>query len=311
MGAESAKESMMDYVNLTLWYVFILLSSLMLLNMLIGILCEVITAVAESEKEGIEVDYAHDNIKQIYEVFLSVERGLGAKSCTHVNDGGDVNMVSKEAFLGLVQMPEMTELLQDVGVDTFGITELVDVLFTDDNGDPLELCLAELIVVLLNHRDSKTITVQDITNMRKYVTAKLVRWKKALQGYSERDTDLSATLTAQLRTLGDMLERVKDQKPGTFQQEVRAYEKVLRESKKAKKVEMAMLKTGAVTRLASKLVSQRHSHSNQAKSPGQEAKLMPVVEGEEPKEFQEELPAVQEVEEKEAEEEKEEEETNG
>merc|ERR1712187_753703 len=63
--AESAKESFGDYINLILWYVFILLSSLMPLNMLIGILCEVITAVAETERESIEVEYTNDKFAQI------------------------------------------------------------------------------------------------------------------------------------------------------------------------------------------------------------------------------------------------------
>merc|ERR1719262_1283044 len=50
---------------LILTWMYISLASLTVMNMLIGVLCEVITAVAEEEKESMMVDKVHEKFGDI------------------------------------------------------------------------------------------------------------------------------------------------------------------------------------------------------------------------------------------------------
>jgi len=51
---------------ITAWYMFVLLSAILLMNMLIGVMCEVICAVASTEKEEIEIGFMKENLHAMF-----------------------------------------------------------------------------------------------------------------------------------------------------------------------------------------------------------------------------------------------------
>merc|ERR1712048_759155 len=59
------------------FYIFILLSTLTVMNMLIGVVCEVVSATAVVEKEGITMIYTKDCFLEIVEQFEIKEHAAG------------------------------------------------------------------------------------------------------------------------------------------------------------------------------------------------------------------------------------------
>merc|ERR1719162_723007 len=47
------------------FYIFVLLSALTVMNMLIGVLCEVVSAVASTEKEELTVAFVKEKLQQV------------------------------------------------------------------------------------------------------------------------------------------------------------------------------------------------------------------------------------------------------
>merc|ERR1719217_1878795 len=92
---------------------FVLLSSLTILNMLIGVLCEVVSAVAEAEKEKAVVTYVKS---QLIDVLTDLD-----------SDG--TGTISKEEFAVLLEVPSAVEALEQLGVDVPTLFQLAEVIF--------------------------------------------------------------------------------------------------------------------------------------------------------------------------------------
>jgi len=95
--------------------IFIFLSSFTVLNMLIGILCEVIACVAAKEKEKSAEKYLRKTLLNILE-------------CHDTNNDQSIQM---EEFELLMQNPEVHLILTRFGVDVADLIELQDLLFED------------------------------------------------------------------------------------------------------------------------------------------------------------------------------------
>merc|ERR1712226_1182517 len=99
--------------------IFVLLASLMVLNMLIGMLCAVVTAVAAQEKEKVLVTYVKSKLMSVLEKLDEDKNGT----------------ISKDEFEQLVNIPEAVRALEDLGVDVPNLTSLADHLFEEDAMD--------------------------------------------------------------------------------------------------------------------------------------------------------------------------------
>merc|ERR1712039_1093879 len=84
-----------------IFILFVLVSSLMVLNMLIGVLCAVVTAVAAAEKEKILVTYVKSKLMGVL---------------VRLDEDGN-GTISKDEFDQLVHIPEAVRALEDLGVD--------------------------------------------------------------------------------------------------------------------------------------------------------------------------------------------------
>merc|ERR1712056_66349 len=102
---------------------FILLASLTVMNMLVGVLVEVVSTVAAVEKEQMEVSFVRQHLMRMMD-----HQGLDADADERI---------SKKEFEDLLLKPEAAKALQNVGVDVVGLVDFTDFIFKDDT--PLTL----------------------------------------------------------------------------------------------------------------------------------------------------------------------------
>eukprot|EP00747_Dinoflagellata_sp_TGD_P146579 gnl/TRDRNA2_/TRDRNA2_176707_c2_seq2.p1 gnl/TRDRNA2_/TRDRNA2_176707_c2~~gnl/TRDRNA2_/TRDRNA2_176707_c2_seq2.p1 ORF type:complete len:429 (-),score=109.29 gnl/TRDRNA2_/TRDRNA2_176707_c2_seq2:800-2086(-) len=112
MRAEADEFSGM--LALILIFVFMPLASLTIMNMLIGVLCEVVSAVAAEEKEAILTE-------TVTEKMSIMIQGLDTDS----ND-----KISYKEFKQILNIPKALHALQEVGVDPVGIVDFADYFFS-------------------------------------------------------------------------------------------------------------------------------------------------------------------------------------
>eukprot|EP00418_Pyrodinium_bahamense_P032164 CAMPEP_0179133930 /NCGR_PEP_ID=MMETSP0796-20121207/63710_1 /TAXON_ID=73915 /ORGANISM="Pyrodinium bahamense, Strain pbaha01" /LENGTH=91 /DNA_ID=CAMNT_0020832909 /DNA_START=1 /DNA_END=273 /DNA_ORIENTATION=- len=91
------------------------MASLTIMNMLIGVICEVVSAVANTETEQLTLTYVKEKIHEIMDA-----------------TGADTNadqMISKAEFIELLKNEKATKILNEVGVDVIGLVDFVDEIF--------------------------------------------------------------------------------------------------------------------------------------------------------------------------------------
>eukprot|EP00928_Gymnodinium_smaydae_P034482 TRINITY_DN2441_c0_g1_i1.p1 TRINITY_DN2441_c0_g1~~TRINITY_DN2441_c0_g1_i1.p1 ORF type:complete len:665 (-),score=164.75 TRINITY_DN2441_c0_g1_i1:38-2032(-) len=131
---------------------FILLSSLTVLNMLVGVLCEVVSVVSSVEKEQMTVRFVKSKLLELIR-----EGGI---------DEDQNGMISKPEFEELLTHPEAARILQEVGVDVVGLVDFADFIFHDEG---VELSFPDFMELVLQLRSSNTATVKDIVDLRKFI----------------------------------------------------------------------------------------------------------------------------------------------
>mmetsp|Transcript_107914 Transcript_107914/g.170458 ORF Transcript_107914/g.170458 Transcript_107914/m.170458 type:complete len:566 (-) Transcript_107914:81-1778(-) len=102
-----------------LFIMYVMISSLMVLNMLIGILCAVVTAVAVAEREKNIISIVKAKLITVLE--------------TLDEDGNKT--ISKDEFDKLLQIPNACEALKELGVDVQNLLSLADHLFAGDDSE--------------------------------------------------------------------------------------------------------------------------------------------------------------------------------
>jgi hypothetical protein len=145
------------------FFVFICMAALMVMNMLIGVLCEVVSAVASTEKEEMSVAHLKWSLEQVMQ---------------DLDDSGN-GKLSKDEFCSLLQQPKAIQLLDEVGVDPFGLFEQADDIFAPDDDDLFdslngsgntppekELDFPAFISIVLACRDKQGATAKDIRDLR-------------------------------------------------------------------------------------------------------------------------------------------------
>jgi hypothetical protein len=157
-----------------LFYVFILLAAMTVLNMLIGVLCEVVSAVAATEKEALTVAYVKSKVEEVISEF-------------GVDEDGD-RRVSKREFKKILEIPSACNALQEVDVDVVGLVDIADFIFEeedkdDEEGKPKEekaLSFEEFMDLVLSLRSSNSATVKDIVDLRKFIHKEHVATREQL-----------------------------------------------------------------------------------------------------------------------------------
>eukprot|EP00929_Paragymnodinium_shiwhaense_P053373 TRINITY_DN26706_c0_g3_i1.p1 TRINITY_DN26706_c0_g3~~TRINITY_DN26706_c0_g3_i1.p1 ORF type:complete len:599 (-),score=178.30 TRINITY_DN26706_c0_g3_i1:245-2041(-) len=198
----------MPYMCLCGWYLFILLGALTIMNMLIGVLCEVITAVAQTEQEEMTIMSTREQLQDIID-----------NSSTHWDEASDTHAITKSDFLVIFEKAETAALLNEIEVDVLAMVDLVDTIFTSEDGTERVLDFPGLLEVMLDHRSSKMATVKDVVDMRKYCRARLDKLADQIKNIQTREVEGKLKLETQIATLGEMIEKAAGVPTGTYVQQ--------------------------------------------------------------------------------------------
>jgi len=152
-------EFMTNMVNTGLVYyviylIFVLLANMTIMNMLIGILCEVVAGVSEAEKE--------DNFLK------DIKTHLNAMS-SKIDADGD-KRVSREEFLQIMTNYELVHALNGTGVDVIAFVEYASFVYQDE---AVELSCDDFIRLISQFRGNRVATVKELVGTRKYLTTLL------------------------------------------------------------------------------------------------------------------------------------------
>lgn len=149
---ECAREG---WVYKTVALVYILLAGLTVMNMLVGVLCEVVSVVSSVEKESLLVNYVKGTLQHML-------------ATSGIDVDGD-QRIAKNEFGSLLQFEGAAKAIQEVGVDVVGLMDFTDFIFKDGKA----LSFPEFMDMILQLRGTNTATVKDIVDLRRYVTIEL------------------------------------------------------------------------------------------------------------------------------------------
>jgi hypothetical protein len=155
----------------TLFLVFTLLGSLTLMNMLIGVLVEVVGAVAAVEKEAAVMNHVQTRIRTLLDT-------------TQIDKNGD-DLISKHEFKELLHIREAVISLRDVGVDVVGLVDLADFIFDDEHET---LSFSQFMETVLQLRGSNVATVKDMVDLRKYMSAQMLNLGNMIHASNMKDS---------------------------------------------------------------------------------------------------------------------------
>jgi hypothetical protein len=150
-------------IVMILCWLYIALSSLTVMNMLIGVLCEVISAVACEEKESMMID-------KIKEKFQDIVTRLDQQ-------GNQDGKLSWKEFQSIMYNDDALLALESVNVDATSMIEIAEDFFFNDDGTPINLEFEEFMAIVMDLRQSQTATVKDVMSLRKRVNKKFTDLK--------------------------------------------------------------------------------------------------------------------------------------
>mmetsp|Transcript_3534 Transcript_3534/g.8804 ORF Transcript_3534/g.8804 Transcript_3534/m.8804 type:complete len:760 (-) Transcript_3534:34-2313(-) len=149
-----------SYACTALFTLFVLLAALTVLNLLVGVLCEVVGAVAATEKEEMLCGWVNEKLRDVVAA---------------LDTDGD-NQISKQEFLQMLGMPDVCRCLSEVGVDVVGLVDSADAIFqgggfseADAEDDDNSIDFAEFMQTVLQLRGQNVATVKDVVELRKFI----------------------------------------------------------------------------------------------------------------------------------------------
>jgi len=171
------------FVFAFIFFIYILIATFTVLNMLIGVLVNVVGAVTLLEKEQMDVNF----VKTYFMHLL-----------TEADDDGD-SQISQEEFEKLLVMPGAAAALESVGVDVVGLVDFIDYMFSmNDN----TLSLNTFMDIVMQLRGSNRATVRDIVDLRKMLVQQFTATQadiqvllRSIQSFMEEDTNERADET--------------------------------------------------------------------------------------------------------------------
>lgn len=166
------------WVYLMLFLLFVLLAALTVLNMLIGVLCEVVSAVAATEKEDMLVNFVKGRMKAVIRNIDKDSNGL----------------ISRKEFEQILGDPKAVLALVEVGVDPEILIDNIDYIYEVINSDDEDDCPAEEVVldfgafmeVIMQFRGSNIATLKDIVDLRKHMDSEFRGMIKKMKAKKER-----------------------------------------------------------------------------------------------------------------------------
>jgi len=167
-----------------LYYVFLLLSSVMMMNMLIGVVCDGICKASDTERDERHVELM---CAKLHEIISNIDQD---------HDG----IVSKEEFNSIMENEHAVSMLCKVGVDVSALVSEADFIFHehDETGLPFE----EFKDEVLRFRRSSV-----VTNGTAMATQRLLHF--SLEHIAARLQEISTFMVEHNTRLADVPDHVK------------------------------------------------------------------------------------------------------
>jgi hypothetical protein len=163
----------------TAFLAYTLLSALTILQMLIGVLCEVIAAVAYIERETLMVDKVHEKFGKVL------------NKLDEDNDGDLTWEEFCQIFSDDDVRTEALDALDSVNVDPEGLVDVATDIFFD-HGEPVKVSFEEFMGMVLDLRGGQEATVKDIMGLGKHFNRNMMKTKAEMNSLDAQiDTVLS------------------------------------------------------------------------------------------------------------------------
>jgi len=151
---------------------YILLTNITVMNMLIGVLCEVVSAVKTADDQKVAIDFMKQHL-----------RGMLVALDTDHNQ-----QISKDELSRVMEIPLAMKVLEELEVNPNDLLELTESLYEDDlaHGRVQEVTREELMEVILKVRGNRSVMMQDIVEVRCDIRRLVTRRCESLQAAVEQ-----------------------------------------------------------------------------------------------------------------------------
>ncbi|CAK9085208.1 unnamed protein product [Durusdinium trenchii] len=148
---------------------YVLLTNITVMNMLIGVVCEVVSEVKQKDEKNTAVDYLKRNLRE-----LLIELDTDQNS-----------QISKSELHNARRMPKAKDVLKELDVDFEDLIVLTEPLFEQDvdEGREQEVTREELLNVILNMRGDRDVRMEDLVRLRCDLRRYLSRQFQQLTSY--------------------------------------------------------------------------------------------------------------------------------
>eukprot|EP00929_Paragymnodinium_shiwhaense_P030062 TRINITY_DN170_c1_g2_i4.p1 TRINITY_DN170_c1_g2~~TRINITY_DN170_c1_g2_i4.p1 ORF type:complete len:717 (-),score=174.90 TRINITY_DN170_c1_g2_i4:467-2617(-) len=140
-----------DIMPVLLFNAYILVAALAVMNMLIGVLCNVVSIVAASEKEEAWLSYAKRRLLAVYK--------------------DEDKTMTKHEFLQMLQKKECVRTLFDLDVDVVDLVDSADLIFVHDPTNPTHdhktMTFIDFLDLITGLNGTNPATVKNIVDIRK------------------------------------------------------------------------------------------------------------------------------------------------
>jgi hypothetical protein len=153
-----------------LFIIFMILAAITIMNMLIGVLVDVVSVVAGAEKETLVLNFVKAKMKEIFNDKSGIDHDKDQK-------------ISRQEFAEILKNPQATKALRDVDVDPAGLVDMDDFIFEDQE----KLTFNEFMEVVLSLRGTENAKVKDIVDLRKYIRKELDKVLHSSDGHHRKN----------------------------------------------------------------------------------------------------------------------------
>jgi len=151
-----------DPVSFVILLTYQLLGSLTLMNMLIGVMVDVVGTTAQMEQE-------EQSLKTLKRDIADV---------VNLTDENHDRTVTAVEFAHMIQNPEAVKKLYEGGVNVLALVDYADFVFRDT----AELSLEDFVETVLQFRGQSPATVKDVVDLRVFVSKEIARVDKIVAG---------------------------------------------------------------------------------------------------------------------------------
>lgn len=156
-----------SFIGFTIFMLFVLVSALTVMNMLIGVLCEVVSRVAAKEKEDADIRIMKSSILTLLQ---------------RLDSDGD-GLLNSEELEEMLADEDAVVVLRELGVDTEYMMNYTHMLFETHDG----LSVAHIMEIILAQRADRETKVKDLVDMQfflRWTFAQTLRriWTEEMRG---------------------------------------------------------------------------------------------------------------------------------